>query len=52
MQGKAKAAKECVLSKDYMRAEHMRVLDLWREVVVREEGGRRFVYPSAGGSGR
>jgi hypothetical protein len=23
-----------------------------REVVVREEGGRRFVYPVAGGPGR
>jgi len=36
---KAKAAKECVLSKEYMRAEHMQILDLWREVVVR--GGQR-----------
>jgi hypothetical protein len=33
---KAKAAKECVRSTDYMRAEHMRLLDLWRESVVRE----------------
>lgn len=33
---KAKAAKECVRSTDYMRSEHMRLLDLWRESVVRE----------------
>ena len=32
----AKAAKECVLAKDYMRSEHMQLLDLWRESVVRE----------------
>jgi hypothetical protein len=32
----AKAAKECVLAKDYMRAEHMQLLDLWRESVVRQ----------------
>lgn len=32
----AKAAKECVLSKDYMRSEHMQLLDLWRESVVRQ----------------
>ena len=32
----AKAAKECVLAKDYMSAEHMQLLDLWRESVVRE----------------
>lgn len=43
---KAKAAKECVLSKEYMRAEHMQILDLWREVVVR--GGQR-IYTNAKG---
>jgi hypothetical protein len=43
---KAKAAKECVLSKEYMRAEHMQILDLWREVVVR--GGQR-TYTNATG---
>ena len=32
----AKAAKECVLAKDYMSAEHMQLLDLWRESVVRQ----------------
>lgn len=32
----AQAAKECVLAKDYMRSEHMQLLDLWRESVVRE----------------
>ena len=32
----AKAAKECVLAKDYMRSEHMQLLDLWRESVVRQ----------------
>ena len=31
----AKAAKQCVRSKDYMQREHMKVLDLWRHVVVR-----------------
>ncbi len=32
---KAKAAKECVRSTEYMKAEHMKVLDLWRHSVVR-----------------
>jgi len=32
---KAKAAKECVESKEYMRAEHMQLLDVWRNSVVR-----------------
>jgi hypothetical protein len=47
---KAKAAKECVRSTDYMRSEHMRLLDLWRESVVREDDriytnpqGKQFV---------
>ncbi len=31
----AKAAKECVRTTEYMRAEHMKVLDLWRHSVVR-----------------
>jgi hypothetical protein len=31
----AKAAKECVQPKDYMKANHMQVLDLWRHSVVR-----------------
>ena len=33
---KAKAAKTCVRSTEYMRAEHMQVLDLWRDTVVRD----------------
>jgi hypothetical protein len=41
---KAKAAKECVMSKDYMKAEHMQILDLWRETVVRD-GQRVFTNP-------
>ena len=32
---KAKAAEACVRSTDYMKAEHMKVLDLWRHSVVR-----------------
>ena len=39
---KAKAAKECVMPTDYMRANHMQVLDLWRQQVVRN-GRRIFV---------
>jgi len=41
----AKAAKECVMSKDYMQAEHMQLLDLWRHSVVRN-AERVFVNPS------
>jgi hypothetical protein len=41
---KAKAAKECVMSKDYMKAEHMQILDLWRETVVRD-AQRTFTNP-------
>jgi [DsrC]-trisulfide reductase subunit J len=47
---KAKAAKECVRSTDYMRSDHMKLLDLWRESVVREDDriytnpkGKQFV---------
>ncbi len=32
---KAKAAKECVRSKEYMTREHMQLLDQWRDSVVR-----------------
>ena len=39
---KAKAAKECVMSTDYMKRDHMKVLDLWRLTVVRD-GRREFV---------
>ena len=41
---KAKAAKECIRSKDYMTSEHMQLLDVWRESVVRE-GKRVYVNP-------
>lgn len=46
---KAKAAKECVRSKEYMKAEHMQLLDVWRHSVVRnaeriyvDSSGRKF----------
>ncbi len=42
---KAKAAKACVMATDYMRAEHMQLLDLWRHSVVRN-AQRTFVNPS------
>jgi len=42
---RAKAAKVCVRSTDYMKAEHMQLLDVWREAVVRE-GERIYVSPS------
>ncbi|QTA83669.1 putative redox complex linked to DsrAB, cytochrome c subunit [Desulfonema limicola] len=38
----AKAAKQCVRDKDYMKTEHMQLLDEWRDVVVRE-GKRMYV---------
>jgi hypothetical protein len=41
---KAQAAQACVRSTDYMRSEHMKLLDLWRESVVRE-GKRIYVNP-------
>ena len=41
---KAKAAKECVRSKDYMQREHMKVLDHWRHAVVRN-AQRIYVNP-------
>jgi hypothetical protein len=41
---KAKAAKTCVRSKEFMRAEHMQLLDLWREQVVRT-AVREYVSP-------
>ncbi|MEW6076243.1 MAG: sulfate reduction electron transfer complex DsrMKJOP subunit DsrJ [Thermodesulfobacteriota bacterium] len=34
---KAEAAKNCVESKDFMKKEHMQLLDQWREEVVRQE---------------
>jgi hypothetical protein len=41
---KAKAAQQCVRSTDYMIAEHMQLLDLWRHSVVRN-GQREYVNP-------
>ena len=41
---KAIAAKVCVRSTEYMKAEHMQLLDVWREAVVRE-GERIYVNP-------
>jgi hypothetical protein len=41
---KAKAAKACVRSTDYMRAEHMQLLDIWRDEVVRRSK-RVYVNP-------
>jgi hypothetical protein len=42
---KAKAAQKCVRSTEYMRAEHMQLLDVWRDAVVRE-GKRIYVNPA------
>ena len=33
---KAKAAEKCVESTEFMKTEHMQILDLWRESVVRD----------------
>ena len=41
---KAKAAKSCVMATEYMTAEHMQLLDVWRHNVVRG-GERMFVNP-------
>ena len=42
---KAKAAQKCVRSTEYMQAEHMQLLDIWRDAVVRE-GKRIYVNPA------
>jgi hypothetical protein len=34
---KAKAAKQCIEPKEFMRTDHMKMLDEWREGVVRDE---------------
>ena len=39
---KALAAKECVMTKDFMKTEHMQLLDVWRLKVVRD-GDTEFV---------
>jgi hypothetical protein len=41
----AKAAKVCVRSTEFMKAEHMQLLDVWRDSVVRR-GDRIYVSPS------
>jgi hypothetical protein len=41
----AKAAQKCVRSTEYMKAEHMQLLDVWRDSVVRR-GDRIYVSPS------
>jgi hypothetical protein len=43
---KAKAAKECVRETQYMKTEHMQLLDAWRDSVVRE--GKRVYVNSSG----
>ncbi|TET86080.1 MAG: menaquinol oxidoreductase [Desulfobacteraceae bacterium] len=43
---KAKAAKECVEPKAYMKREHMKVLDEWRDTVVRD--AKRIFVNSSG----
>ena len=39
---KAQAAGVCVREKDYMTGQHMQLLDVWRDTVVRE-GNRLYV---------
>jgi len=46
LSAKAKAAGECVRSTEYMKALHMKLLDEWRDVVVRE--GKRTYINSSG----
>jgi hypothetical protein len=41
---KAKAAKQCVMPTEFMKANHMQLLDMWRLKAVRE-GTREFVNP-------
>ena len=42
---KAKAAEECVRSTEFMKADHMQLLDVWRDSVVRR-GERIYVSPA------
>ena len=42
---KAKAAKECITTKEKMKYEHMQILNEWRDTVVRD-AKRIFVNPS------
>jgi len=41
---KAKAAKQCVMPTEYMKTEHMQLLDTWRLEVVRD-AKREFTNP-------
>jgi len=41
LSAKAKEAKACVMPTEWIRAEHMQLLDVWRNAVVRE-GDRTF----------
>ncbi len=43
---KAKAAGQCVESKDFMKKEHMQILDKWRDSVVR---GEKRIYTNTSG---
>jgi hypothetical protein len=43
---KAKAAKECVMPKAYMKMEHMQLLNEWRDTVVRD--AKRIFVNSSG----
>jgi hypothetical protein len=43
---KAKQAKECVAPTPFMKSEHMKLLDEWRETVVRDN---EWYYKSANG---
>ena len=43
---KAKAAKECVVSKEKMKYEHMQILNEWRDTVVRDA---KRIYVSSSG---
>ena len=44
----AKAAKECIRPTEFMRAEHMQILDDWRDTVVRD--ARRTYFNEKGRS--
>ncbi len=43
---KAEAAKACIESKEYMKAEHMQILNDWRDTVVRDA---KRIYVSSSG---
>ena len=43
---KAKAAKTCVRPIEYMKTQHMQLLDIWRDQVVRE--GKRLYVNNSG----